>query len=139
MVGSELDVKFIRKALLDREVHLNSEFNGNFSTFIEKEVGVVPDPLVCEIYQLFDGFPDGVVDGGSCIRIWPSADIVANRDRNSLSSRIAFADLMMGSQDLTLDITDAHQPILYADTGEEVAGSLSEFLISLTHGRLDFQ
>lgn len=139
MADTNLDILPVKRALQDRGVELNNGFSGDFVAFVEKEIGLIPDPIICEVYYSFDGFPEGVVDGGSCIRVWPSREIVADRGDSASSSRIAFADLMMGSQELTFDISDSKQPILYGDTGEEVAGSMSEFITSLASGKLDFQ
>lgn len=134
-----IDLQEIRDSLVDREVQLNSGFGGDISDVIFKKVGFRPSYLVSEMYRSFDGFPEGVVDGGSCIRIWPLREVLSSLNQPASGSRIAFADFLMGSQEITIDFADDEQPVLYSDSGEQIASSTGEFLNGLAQGAFDFQ
>ena len=134
-----LDLKRLRTSLVGREVQLNNGFGEKVSDVIFEKTGFRPSYLVSEMYRLFDGFPEGVVDGGSCIRIWPLREVLSAVEQSASGPRIAFADFLMGSQEITIDITDDDQPILYSDSGERISSSTGEFLSGLAEGAFDFQ
>jgi hypothetical protein len=137
---SEIVLNFaeVRRLLLRRGTSLNDGIAGDVATAIAQATGLKADPLIIEMFKSFDGFPVGVVDGGSGIRIWPLRDVLSVGSQKSSSSRIDFADFLMNSNNLSFDIADEQQPILYDETDEQVAEGVSDFLYRLAHGKLDF-
>lgn len=89
------------------------------------------------MYQSFNGFPPGVTDGGSGIRIWPLSEVLIQENLGNLPS-LPFADLLMGSSEIAVDLSSADNTIMYADTAEKLAPCLNDFLGMLTRGDLDF-
>lgn len=129
----------IRDRLLGRGVQLNTG-RPNVAYLVRNRLGVELDLFLAQIYAAFDGFPEGVVDGGSCIRIWPISEVIENAelsDRNP-TERVPFADFMMESERISFDLSRKDSPILYVDTAEKLADSAAQFFVDLAAGNLDF-
>lgn len=129
----------IRQRLLGRGVQVNAG-RSNASNLVKTRLGIKLDTFIAQIYAAFDGFPEGVVDGGSCIRIWPINEVIGNAmlsDRIP-KERVPFADFLMESERISFDLSNQQAPVSYVNTAEKLADSAAQFFADLAAGNLDF-
>jgi hypothetical protein len=123
----------IKIALERRGVHLNQGIKVSKIVQKSKSNNITIDPYIIQIFSQFNGFQEGSSDPGSCVRLWPLEDVLAEHEGQK---RSPFGDFLLDSNRFTCELENVNEPI-FLDS-DKVAESLVDFFVKLLSGRFDF-
>ena len=129
----------IKSALESRGVYLRRPAQAESITRLKEAFPALEESFF-DVFQQFDGFESGQLDGSSAIAIWEIDKIisVAHSSNANRSERIAFGDVMMDSEHICCSPSNLEKPVFLDESGEPLAASYFDFWTKLCSGDLDF-
>lgn len=107
---------------------------------LQGELSAIADPSIRKLYAEFNGFPEGVLDGASGIRVLPFDEMTLQAyGVIDAQARHVFADILMGSDQFSCNLGNGADPIFSVEDGKEISPSWSDFWQSFLNGEFDFQ